>query len=168
VTVRSVRGAVGSTGATTAAYRVDLRVGAHELTADEPIASGGGDVGPTPFGLLASALAACTSITLRMYAMRKGWEVTPMEVDIRLDLDDDDALSIERIVTLPATLTDEQLEHVAGIAERTPVTLALKRGTSIVTSFTSRPHPPDDGVDEAGRESFPASDPPASNAGRQQ
>jgi putative redox protein len=168
VTVRSVRSAIASTGATTAAYRVALRVGAHELVADEPIASGGGDAGPTPFGLLASALAGCTAITLRMYAERKGWEVTPMEVDIRLNLDDADALSIERIVTLPNALTGEQLEHIAGIAERTPVTLALKRGTSIVTSFTSRPDPTDDAVDEAGRESFPASDPPASNSGRQQ
>jgi putative redox protein len=134
--VRRVSRAVGSTSATTAAYRVDLRVGAHELAADESMAVGGGDVGPTPFGLLASALAACTGITLRMYATRKGWQVTPMEVDVRLDLDDANSLSIERIVTVPAALTDEQLEHLAGIAERTPVTLAVRHATPIVTSFT--------------------------------
>jgi putative redox protein len=136
--VRPVSRAVGSTGATTAAYRVDLRVGGHELAADESTASGGGDVRPTPFGLLASALAACTAITLRMYATRKGWEVIPIEVDIRLVLDDASALSIERIVTVPAALTGEQLEHLSGIAERTPVTLAVRRAVPIVTSFTSQ------------------------------
>jgi putative redox protein len=137
-TARHVGRAVGSTGATTAAYGVDLRVGTHELTADEPIASGGGDLGPTPLGLLASALAACTAITLRMYATRKRWEVTPIEVDIRLALDDDNALSIERIVTVPAALTGEQREHLAWIAERTPVTIAVSRATPIVTSFTTQ------------------------------
>jgi putative redox protein len=137
-TARRVGRAIGSTGATTATYRVDLRVDAHELTADEPIDSGGGDLGPTPMGLLASALAACTAITLRMYATRKRWEVTPIEVDIRLALDEDNALSIERIVTVPAALTGEQLDHLAWIAERTPVTIAIKRATPIVTSFTSQ------------------------------
>jgi putative redox protein len=140
VTRRAAR-AVGSTGATTNPYRVDIRVGTHELLADEPTTSGGGDLGPTPFGLLASALAACTAITLRMYATRKGWEVTPIEVDVRFDLDDTNALSIERTITVPAALTGEQREHLAAIAERTPVTLAVRHATPIVTSLTP-PHVP--------------------------
>ena len=51
-TVRHVAHAVGSTGSTVPAYRVSLRVGPHELVADEPTAAGGGAVGPSPFGLL--------------------------------------------------------------------------------------------------------------------
>jgi putative redox protein len=73
-----------------------------------------------------------------MCATRKRWEVTPIGVDIRLALDEDNALSIERIVTVPAALTGEQLDHLAWIAERTPVTIAIKRATPIVTSFTSQ------------------------------
>ena len=137
MTVRHVARAVGSTGTTTPMYRVDLRVRAHELVADEPVDNGGGDLGPTPFGLLASALAACTSITLRMYAVRKGWEITPIEVDVRHDLGADNALSIARTITVPGDLTAEQRERLADIAERTPVTLAVRSGTPIATTFAA-------------------------------
>ncbi|MFP2898324.1 OsmC family protein, partial [Corallococcus sp. 4LFB] len=51
----------------------DIRVGSHWLRADEPLALGGQDSGPTPYGLLAAALGACTSMTVRMYADRQGW-----------------------------------------------------------------------------------------------
>jgi putative redox protein len=135
--VRHVARAVGSTGATTPRYRVDLQVRAHELIADEPVDRGGGDLGPKPFGLLASALAACTAITLRMYAIRKGWELTSLEVDVRYDLSDDNTASFARTVTVPSDLDDEQRERLAEVAERTPVTLALRGGTPILTTFTS-------------------------------
>ncbi|MDQ1434918.1 MAG: putative redox protein [Actinomycetota bacterium] len=135
--VRHVARAVGSIGRTTPPYRVDLQVRAHELVADEPSDRGGGDLGPSPFGLLASALAACTAITLRMYAIRKGWELTSLEVDVRYDLRDDDTASFARTVSVPRDLDDEQRERLAEVAERTPVTLAVRSGTPILTTFTS-------------------------------
>jgi putative redox protein len=64
--VRHFARAVGSTGSSAPAYRVDVRVGAHQLIADEPFAIGGGELGPSPFGLLLSGLVACTATTLRM------------------------------------------------------------------------------------------------------
>jgi putative redox protein len=79
-TVRHVAHATGSTGSTTPAYRVDIRLGPHQLIADEPTAQGGGDIGPSPFGLLLSALVACTATTLRMYTTHKGWELATIEV----------------------------------------------------------------------------------------
>jgi len=135
--VRHLARAVGSTGATTPLYRVDLRLRAHELVADEPVDRGGGDLGPTPFGLLASALAACTAITLRMYAIRKGWELTPIQVDVRYDLDDENGASFARTITVPIDLGDDQREHLTEVAEHTPVTLALRGGAPILTTFTS-------------------------------
>jgi putative redox protein len=135
--VRHVARAVGSIGRTTPPYRVDLQVRAHELVADEPSDRGGGDLGPSPFGLLASALAACTAITLRMYAIRKGWELTSLEVDVRYDLRDDDTASFARTVSVPRDLDDEQRERLAEVAERTPVTLAVRSGTPFLTTFTS-------------------------------
>jgi putative redox protein len=134
-TVRHVARAVGSTSSSAPAYRVDVRVGAHQLVADEPIAAGGGDVGPPPFGLLLSALASCTATTLRMYAERKGWELVTLEVDVRYDVDDHGRRNIERTIALPLGLTAEQRERLADVAERTPVTLAIKDGTPIATTI---------------------------------
>jgi putative redox protein len=138
MSVRHVARAVGSTGSMMPAYRVDVRVRTHELIADEPTDAGGGDLGPTPFGLLASALAACTAITLRMYATRKAWDLAALEVDVRYDLASDAGLSITRIITVPANLTVEQRQRLADIAERTPVTLAVRGGTPITTTLAQR------------------------------
>ena len=125
--------AVGSTGSGAPAYRVDIRVGAHQLVADEPAPAGGGDLGPSPFGLLLSGLAACTVTTLRMYAERKGWELTSLVVDVRYDVNDDKQAAIDRTITIPADLSTDQRDALASIAERTPVTLAIKSGTPIAT-----------------------------------
>ena len=64
-------------------YQVDIEAGRHRLSADEPPALGGADAGPAPFQLLLSALGACTTITLRMYAQRKGWDLNGVDVDLR-------------------------------------------------------------------------------------
>jgi putative redox protein len=133
--VRSVAHAVASTGSTRPAYRVDVRVGAHQLVADEPAATGGGDLGPTPFGLLLSALTACTATTLRMYADRHGWALTSIDVGARYALDDDGRGAIERMITVPTVLSAEQRRRLAEIAERTPVTLAVRGGTPINTKL---------------------------------
>src|SRR2546423_14836704 len=55
-------------------YRQQVRCGRHEMLADERPARGGADAGPMPFEHLLAGLGACTSITLRMYAERQGWE----------------------------------------------------------------------------------------------
>ena len=133
--VRHVARAAGSTGSAAPAYRVDVRVGTHQLVADEPTSAGGGDLGPTPFGLLVSGLAACTAMTLRMYAARKGWELTSIEVEVRYDIDDSGRSTIDRRVTVPGELTLEQGQRLAEVADRTPVTLAIRGGTPITTTF---------------------------------
>lgn len=115
-------------------HRQTIRSGRHELVADEPAALGGGDQGPAPYGLLLSALAACTSITLRMYADRKGWQLGPVKVDLAM-LRDNDEERIERTIVLAATVPPDQRARLAEIAEKTPVTKTLRRGTRIVTTF---------------------------------
>ena len=135
---RHVAHAVAAAGATAPPWRVELRAGAHQLVADEPASNGGGDSGPSPFGLLLSGLAACTAMTLRMYAEHKGWTLTAIDVDVQYDVADNDEASIERTITLPADLPPEQRDRLADIAERTPVTLAVRRGTPITTVITPR------------------------------
>src|SRR4051812_31440965 len=62
--------------------RQEIDAGAHTFFADEPAADGGDDAGPTPYDLLLGALGACTSMTLLMYARRKGWPLEDVEVRI--------------------------------------------------------------------------------------
>src|SRR3954449_11827816 len=62
-------------------YEHEVRVREHRLTADEPEDIGGRDLGPSPEELLAASLASCTAITMQMYADRKGWDMTGVEVD---------------------------------------------------------------------------------------
>jgi putative redox protein len=109
-----------------------ISIGHHAITADEPTSHGGGDAGPSPMGLLLSALAACTSITLRMYADRKGWDLGSVHVDAKL-LRAGEAQRIERTIHFGASLSPDQLARLADIAEKTPVTKTLRAGVPMTT-----------------------------------
>ena len=124
--------AKGSIGATN--YVVTIVAGHHQLNADEPIALGGKDVGPAPYELLCSALCACTSITLRMYAERKQWPLPGVHVDVHYKRSGDEEM-IERILRFDGELDNQRRERLADIAERTPVTLTLKHCMPIVTTL---------------------------------
>ena len=66
-------------------YAVSITAGHHQLNADEGVKLGCKDTGPAPYELLCSALGACTAITLRMYAERKGWPLRGLHVDVRFE-----------------------------------------------------------------------------------
>ena len=114
-------------------YRTAIVTGHHELVADEGPALGGKDVGPGPYELLTSALAACTVITLRMYAERKQWPVTAVHADVHF-VRHGDAQHIDRVLTIEGA-DAEQKKRMAEIAERTPVTMTLKGGLEIRTKL---------------------------------
>ena len=63
-------------------YAQDIQAGKHSLSADEPLEFGGTDVGPSPYDFLLAALGSGTSITLRMYADRKGWPLEAITVSL--------------------------------------------------------------------------------------
>ncbi|MEP9357990.1 OsmC family protein [Sphingomonas sp. KR3-1] len=111
------------------ATRIDF--GTRGLVADEPAERGGGDAGPAPYELLLASLGACTAITLRMYAEHKQWQVEHIEVSLFLH-GQGETLSIERVLKIAGT-SPEQNARLAEIAEKTPVTLTLKRGVPIET-----------------------------------
>ena len=115
-------------------YLVAIKAGHHELNADEGIALGGNDVGPAPYELLCSALCACTAITLRMYAERKQWPLRALHVNVHFKRAGESE-SIDRVLKFEGELNDSQRARLADIAERTPVTLTLKQGISITTTF---------------------------------
>ena len=115
-------------------YATEIATGHHTLTADEGAELGGKDAGPAPYDLLTSALGACTVITLRMYAERKQWPVTAVHADIRFARHDK-VESIDRMLRIEGAVDDEQKKRMADIAERTPVTLTLKRSMEIRTKL---------------------------------
>jgi len=118
-------------------YATALKAGHHALTADEGPALGGKDTGAAPHELLCAALAACTAITLRMYAERKSWVLQSAHVDV-LFQHQGEQRTITRRLRLDGDLDDAQRARLADIAERTPVTLTLKQGVAITTILEPR------------------------------
>ena len=118
-------------------YRQSLHCGRHEMLADERPVRGGADAGPMPFEYLLAGLSACTSITLRMYAERKGWNIGAVAVSLALRQGKEGTRSIERRVTLSAALSAEQQEKLSEVCEKTPVTLAVKSGLAVRTTLSA-------------------------------
>jgi putative redox protein len=118
-------------------YAAALRAGRHHLAADEPLARGGTDTGPSPYELLLASLSACTSITLRMYAERKQWRLGAIQVDASFHVEGKDSGRITRLVSFGEALSEEQRTKLAEIAEKTPVTRTLKAGVAIETTLRS-------------------------------
>lgn len=121
------RASIGTTN-----YQTAIVTGHHTFTVDEGPTLGGRDVGPGPYELLTSALAACTVITLRMYAERKQWPVTAVHADVTFGRENGKQ-HIDRVIAIEGAVDDEQRKRMADIAERTPVTLTLKGGLEIRT-----------------------------------
>lgn len=136
---------VAETG--TGRYTNDIRVGDHQWRADEPESLGGDDRGPSPYELLASSLGACTSITLRMYADRKGWALDKVSVDVRhekIHAEDCAACEtkegrIDRLrvdITLEGPLDDEQRARLLEIAHKCPVHRTLQSEIDMPTRLS--------------------------------
>lgn len=113
-------------------YTQAIRARKHRLSADEPAALGGTDAGPAPYELLMSSLGACTAITLRMYADRKGWKLGKITVDL-VHHKDDQSERAERTLSFSEPLSDEQKQKLLEIAGKTPVTKTLLRSFPIET-----------------------------------
>src|SRR5450631_1550910 len=109
--------------------------GHHRLTADEPTARGGSDSGASPYELLLASLGACTSMTLRMYAGRKGWELGKITVGLRYTSAADQQDHIDRRLSFSKPLSGEQMDRLLEIAGETPITRALTAGVKIDTKI---------------------------------
>ena len=115
-------------------YTHSIETAGHTLIADEPLPAGGQNAGPGPYNLLLSALGACTAITLKMYADRKGWSIGALRVALTLDKDHDGNAFIARQLSSDAPLEAAQWDKLLEIAEKTPVTRTVRTGASITTT----------------------------------
>jgi putative redox protein len=120
---------------------IALRGGA--LIADEPVEVGGGGTGPTPYELLSAALAACTAMTLKLYAERKGWTLPPFSVEaahaiVPAGADGSPPRDLfRRHIAFEGPLEPGQEEKLLGVADKCPVHRTLMRGFEIVTDIGS-------------------------------
>lgn len=106
------------------------------IHADEPVKVGGTDRGPTPFELVGAGLGACTTMTMRMYADRKGWAPDAARVDVTWEQADRHTTTFRRIIHLSGDLTDDQRMRLIEIADRCPVHRMLE-GTVTVETRTA-------------------------------
>jgi len=119
-------------------YQVEVRVGGHSFLADEPSAVGGLGTGPNPYDLLRAALGACTVITTRLYANRKGWPLTRVSASIvHHPASAGQRDRFERTVTLEGDLDVDQRARLIDIASRCPVSQTLSRGSDVGISLAS-------------------------------
>lgn len=127
-------------------YQQQIVAGTHTLLADEPVALGGGDAGPAPYDYLLAALGACTSMTLRMYAERKGLPLSGVSVTLvheKLEVEGQGTIDrITRDIALAGELTPAQRQRMLEIANRCPVHRTLS-GKLLIDSRLSEREPVD-------------------------
>ncbi|HET6555628.1 MAG TPA: OsmC family protein [Dyella sp.] len=114
-------------------YLHHIDAGHFAMTTDEPAKLGGQGSAPAPFDYHLASLAACTAITLRMYAERKGWNLGEFRAELRLDRDEDGKLHVQRTLHSDQPLTDEQWQRPLEIVANTPVTKAMREGVGIAS-----------------------------------
>ena len=126
-------------------YRTEVDASGRTMVVDEPVEAGGTDAGPNPYDLLLGSIGACTAITLRMYADRKGWALERVTVRLRQarsharDCADCPTKhvglnQVERELELDGDLTADQRERLLQIADRCPVGQTLQRGIQVVAA----------------------------------
>ncbi len=126
--------------------QVQIQANNHAILADEPLHDGGEDMGPSPYDLLLSSLAACKVMTVHLYARRKQWPVETVTISLnhrkiaaeqcedcttqgkaKVDI-------IECEISFEGELDDAQIKRLAEIADRCPVHRTLTSETKIRTS----------------------------------
>ena len=126
--------------------QVRVTIAGHSFVTDHPASVGGDDTGPTPAGLLVSALASCTAVNVGRYAVRKGYAVDSIDIETEYHL------RYERIegpihakifvdgikshVKVQGNLTDQQKEDLRFVAQNCPVGNTLKHGLQVEESIS--------------------------------
>ncbi len=122
-------------------FKQTINTGNHSFLADAPKSVGGAEAAPDPHELLLGALGACTSITMQMYAKRKGWDLQEVTVDLSEEkVDDTDhpgqtIAKIKRNIKVTGNLAADQIESLKTIADKCPIHKLLSGPKQINTTF---------------------------------
>lgn len=114
-------------------YLHHIQAGPFGLDTDEPKSLGGQGGAPAPFDYYLASLSACTAITLRMYAQRKGWNLGEFRAELALRFDEQGTAHIHRRLYSDQPLTAEQWKRLLEIVANTPVTKVMRNG-AVITS----------------------------------
>ncbi len=118
-------------------FAVAITTAGHALVGDEPVASGGANLGPNPFALLTAALAECTAMTIRWYALREKWPLEHVEVTVTHQKGGPGTVSpkqdlFEKSISITGPdLTPEQHAKLLDISSRCPIQRTLE-GTPLI------------------------------------
>jgi len=115
-------------------YKTILQSDTNNILADEPLTVGGKDLGFSPDELLASSLAACTAITLRMYADRKKYSLEQIEVTVSVESDKANNMTVmHKTLHFTGNLLPEEIQRLRDIADKCPTHKALLNPIEIKT-----------------------------------
>ncbi len=118
------------------AFGQKIEVAGHHLRADEEIEKGGEDTGAAPHELLLAALGACTAMTLKVYAERKGWPLKDVHVTLN-GATGENGLAITRAIAIEGDLDSEQRQRLIEIADKCPVHRSLTGRITVNTTAAS-------------------------------
>jgi putative redox protein len=110
-----------------------IEIGPHRLLTDVGPESGGEASGPAPHDLLAAALAACTTLTVNLYAKRKGWQLDEVQVRVAHG-QEGDAYVLHRTIRYLGRLSEEEKARLTDIANHCPVHKTLSGPIRITTT----------------------------------
>ena len=123
---------------TTKKYLGEAKMRNHFVVMDEPISDGGGDSGATPVEYLLTAIGGCVSMTLRMYAERKEWDLGEITVNMTQEIvETDNGFERQLIeeISFEKEVTPEQRKRLLVIAGKCPVAKMVKGETKITSSI---------------------------------
>jgi putative redox protein len=115
-------------------YLGEAKMRNHFAVIDEPVSTGGGDAGPTPVEYLLTAIGGCVSMTLRMYAERKGWDVGKITVNVS-QIKEDNKTSLIEEISFEKEVSEDQKRRLLIFAGKCPVARMVKGETPIETKI---------------------------------
>ncbi len=125
-------------------FQNTVSIGSHRMLADEPIAAGGEDTGPGPYDFLLTALGACKSMTMRLYADRKSFPLERATVTLThskihaqdcAECETKEGMldQIDVLINLEGPLDTDQYKRIVEIADKCPVHRTLTSEIRILT-----------------------------------
>ena len=115
-------------------YTTKIFASGHEIIADEPATHGGADKGPKPHDILISALGACTCITIKMYASRKGWKLDQVTSEVTMERktgSGTQSTHVIQMLSFEGELEEYQIQRLLAIAAKCPVHKTLEPAMNI-------------------------------------